>query len=220
MSRTHAVRQWATPSHATWPAWWERIRAWLARPQARATGLHLRVPAGARRGVARREGMGELEARVADRLRLLAGAARTSYENFLTAACYTDDPALGAWLSGCARQRRWIASELHGLLSTLSSGGDACPDWAHSLEQTARWAPPDSHRTALETCARTEEAVVQFYQELLAGPIPPGLFPVLVVQLLQVREASDRLTQHCPPRPAAEAAPAAGLHPPPRGRVY
>ncbi len=182
-------------------AWLRRAREWIGRQQPLPTAP---LPAARPRlsfgtGVQRRAEPAELRARVAERVRLLASAARTSYENFLMAACYVDDPPLAAWLSDCARQRRWIASELHGLLAAADLTDHAGPTWQSSIESAAPWSPPDATGSALEHCARAEALVLTFYEELLAGPLPVGLAPILMVQLIHVREVSERLLQLNPP---------------------
>lgn len=182
-------------------AWLRRAREWIGRqqpgPAAPQPAARPRLSYG--NGVQRRAEPAELRARVAERVRLLASAARTSYENFLMAACYVDDPPFAAWLSDCARQRRWIASELHGLLAAADLTDHARPTWQSSLEGVSPWSPPDATGSALEHCARAEALVLTFYEELLAGPLPVGLAPILMVQLIHVREVSDRLLQLCPP---------------------
>lgn len=191
----------ATPSDPPTASWWRRAQEWLRRqPPADSRPVPAarpRLPQGL--GVQRRAEPAELRARVAERVRLLASAARTSYENFLMAACYVDDPPLAAWLSDCARQRRWIASELHGLLAATDLTDHACPTWQSSIESVSPWSPPGTPGSALEHCARAEALVLTFYEELLAGPLPVGLAPILMVQLIHVREVSDRLLQMCPP---------------------
>ena len=191
----------ATPSEPPPARWWQRAQEWLRQRQpTRGTPMPAARPRMRQgHGVQRRAEPAELRARVAERVRLLASAARTSYENFLMAACYVDDPPLAAWLSACARQRRWIASELHGLLAAADLADHACPTWQASVESVPGWTPPDRTGPALENCARTEALVVQLYEELLHGPLPAGLAPILMVQLIHVRQVSDRLNELRPP---------------------
>lgn len=176
-----------------------RAREWLRgqRPPAAAPAARPRSTYGP--GVQRRAEPEELRARVAERVRLLARAARTSYENFLLAACYVDDPSLAAWLSDCARQRRWMASELHGLLVAAELPDQPFPTAPRGTEGAPAWSVGDAPGAVLERCALTEAQVVTLYEELLSGPLPVGLEPILMAQLLHVHQVSERLLQLCPP---------------------
>lgn len=179
--------------------WLRRAREWMRgqRPPAAAPPARPRFTYGP--GVQRRAEPEELRARVAERVRLLARAARTSYEHFLLASCYVRDPEVGAWLSECARQRRWIAGELHGLLAAAELPDQPPLTAPGSRAQVPPWRAADSPGTALESCALREAQVVTLYEELLSGPLPVGLEPILVVQLLHVHQVSERLLQLCPP---------------------
>lgn len=176
-----------------------RAREWMRGqpPPATASAARPRVTHGP--GVQRRAEPKELRARVAERVGLLASAARTSYENFLMASCYVSDPAVGAWLGDCARQRRWMASELHGLLVAAALPDQPPPAAQRSLEWVPPWRAGDTAGAVLESCALTEAQVVTLYEELLSGPLPVGLEPILMAQLLHVHEVSERLLQLCPP---------------------
>lgn len=179
--------------------WLRRAREWMRgqRPPAAAPAVLPRFTYGP--GVQRRAEPEELRARVAERVRLLASAARTSYENFLMAACYVDDPPLAAWLSDCARQRRWIASELHGLLVAADLPDQPFPTAPGGLDRAPAWRATDTPGAVLESCALTEAQVVTLYEELLSGPLPVGLEPILMAQLLHVHQVSERLLQLGPP---------------------
>lgn len=176
-----------------------RAREWMRgqRPPAAAPAARSRFTYGP--GVQRRAEPEELRARVAERVRLLARAARTSYEHFLLASCYVRDPEVGAWLSECARQRRWIASELHGLLVAADLPDQPFPTEPRGLERAPAWRASETPGAALESCALTEAQVVTLYEELLSGPLPVGLEPILMAQLLHVHQVSERLLQLCPP---------------------
>ena len=176
-----------------------RAREWMRGQRHPAVAPASRPPSTYGPGVQRRAEPEELRTRVAERVRLLARAARTSYENFLLAACYVDDPSLAAWLSDCARQRRWIARELQGLLVAADLPDQLFPSAQPGMGSAPAWRASDAPKAVLESCALTEAQVVTLYEELLSGPLPVGIEPVLMAQLLHVHQVSERLLQLCPP---------------------
>ncbi|MDX2119742.1 MAG: hypothetical protein SF070_01635 [Gemmatimonadota bacterium] len=198
MPGTEAMDREAGLLEPAMAGWLRRALEWIRAPRSAAVALAVRPRVTSGPGVQRRAEPAELRARVAERIRLLADAARTSYENFLLASCYVSEPAVSAWLSDCARQRRWIARELSGLLVAAE-----LPDGpSRTVRGRVEWMPPwkatDAPGTALEDCALAEAQVVMLHEELLSGPLPAGLEPILVVQLLHLHQVRERLLQLCP----------------------
>ncbi|HWA17318.1 MAG TPA: hypothetical protein VG817_12855 [Gemmatimonadales bacterium] len=141
-------------------------------------------------------------ATLTDQMVLLATLCRASYAGFTGAAQHTTDGALAEWLSGCARQRKSLASELRGIILVLGESDAIAPPWQRWVAQGALENPGGWGESWRARCIRGEENLLRLYEQLFALRLPRGIGSMLRRQYDQVAVTLERLRSSCPPSPA------------------
>lgn len=145
---------------------------------------------------------------LAERIMLLATLCRASYGGFTGAAQHSQDSAQSDWLSGCARQRKALASELRGIVLVLAESDAISPPWQRwvaqvAIENTGGWG-----ESWMGRCIRGEENLLRLYEQLFALRLPSGIGAMLQRQYGQIVETLDRLRSRRSLQPPVQQLPA------------